>query len=72
MGLQDVAFVPSRASFYITFIKNYRRGKSFGTSTYLQTAIGSKQCHLATLSFGISADLKELSVIVYIMRDTNL
>ena len=43
MGCQDVAFLPSRDSFFATFLKNC--GKSLGTTTCLNTVVGCKQVH---------------------------
>ena len=42
MGLQDVAFLPSRASFYTTFLKNCGRGEILGTTTCHKTVVGDK------------------------------
>ena len=33
MSFQDVAFLPSRVSFFITFLKGCGRGESLGTTT---------------------------------------
>ena len=38
MGFQDVALLPSRASFYTTFLKHCGRG--LGTATCLKTVVG--------------------------------
>ena len=40
MGLQDVAFLPSRASFSTTFLKNCGRDDGLWTITYLGTVDG--------------------------------
>ena len=45
MGFQDVAFLPSRASFSTTFLKSYGRGESLVTTTCLKTVVGGKQGH---------------------------
>ena len=45
MGYQDVAFLPSRASFSTTFLKNCGRGESLGTTTFLKTVVGGRQGH---------------------------
>ena len=43
MGFQDVVFLPFRASFFTTFLKNCGRGESLETSTCLKTVVGGKQ-----------------------------
>ena len=43
MGLWDVAFLPSRASFSTTLAKNCGRGASLGTSTCPKTVVSGKQ-----------------------------
>ena len=45
MSFQDVAFLPSQASLYITFLKNGGRGESLRTTTYHKTVVGGKQGH---------------------------
>ena len=45
MGFQDVAFMPSQASFSTTFLKKCGRGESLGTTTCLKTVVGGKQGH---------------------------
>ena len=40
MGLQDVAFQQSRASFSTTFLKKCGRGKILGTTTCLKDVVG--------------------------------
>ena len=45
MGLQDVAFLPSTASFYTTNLKYSGRGECLGTTTCLITVVGDKQGH---------------------------
>ena len=45
MGFQDVAFLPSRASFYTTFLKNCGGGCEVGTVTYNKAVVGGKQGH---------------------------
>ena len=42
MGFQDVAFLPSRASFSATFLKNCGRGECFRTSTCAKTMVVGK------------------------------
>ena len=43
MGFQDVAFVPSRASFHNNFfLKDSNRGQGFRTTTYPKTVVGGK------------------------------
>ena len=39
MCVQDVAFLPLRASFSTTFLKNCGRGESFVTTTCLMTVV---------------------------------
>ena len=39
MVFQDVAFLPSRASFYTTFLKYCGRGESLGTTTCLKAVV---------------------------------
>ena len=39
-GNQDVAFLPSQASFPTTFVKNCGRGKSFANATSHKTLVG--------------------------------
>ena len=41
MDLQDIAFLPTRASVYVTFLKDC--GEIVGTTTYVKTVVGSKQ-----------------------------
>ena len=43
MGFQHIAFLPSQASFPITFLKNYARGESVKTTTCHKTVVGVKQ-----------------------------
>ena len=43
MGFQDVAFLPSQASYYTTFLRNYGRGESLGTATCLRTVVEGRQ-----------------------------
>ena len=45
MGLQDVAFLPSRASVSTKFLKKCGRGDSLRTTTCLRTVDGGKQGH---------------------------
>ena len=45
MGLQDVVFLPLRASFYTTFIKNCGRGEIVGTTMCVKTVFGGRQGH---------------------------
>ena len=40
MGILDLAFLPSLASFSTTFLKYCGRGESLGTTTCLKTAVG--------------------------------
>ena len=40
MGFQDIAFLPTRASFSTTFLKNCGRGESLGTTTCPKTVVG--------------------------------
>ena len=43
MGFGDVVFLPSRASFCITFLKNCGRGEGLMATTCLRTVVGGKQ-----------------------------
>ena len=43
MGIQDVEFLPSRASLSITFLKNCGRGEGHRTTTCPKTVVGGKQ-----------------------------
>ena len=45
MGFLEIAFMPSRASFSTTFLKNCGRCESLWTTTCLKTAVGVKQGH---------------------------
>ena len=45
MSFQHVAFLPSRASFHTTFLKNCGRGERLRTTTCLGTVVGGKQGH---------------------------
>ena len=45
MRLQDVAFLPSKASLPTMFLKHCGRGESLGTITCLKTVVGGKQGH---------------------------
>ena len=45
MGFEDVAFLPSQASFSTTFLKNCGRSVSLGTTTCPKTVVGGKQGH---------------------------
>ena len=45
MCFQDVAFLPSRASFSTTFPKNCGRGKRLRTTICHRTVVGGKQGH---------------------------
>ena len=45
MGFQDVAFLPSRASFSTMFLKNCGRCKSLRTTTCPKTMAWAKQRH---------------------------
>ena len=40
IGFQDVAFLPSRASFSTAFKKNCGRGESLGTTACPKTVVG--------------------------------
>ena len=44
MDFQDMAFLPSQASFAPYFL-NCGRGESLGTATCLKTVFGGKQLH---------------------------
>ena len=43
MTYQDIAFLPSRASFYTTFHKNCDRGESLGITTSYKNEVEGKQ-----------------------------
>ena len=43
MGFQDVAFLPSPASFPPLYLKSSVRGESLGTATCYKTVVGGKQ-----------------------------
>ena len=51
MGFRDVALMPPRASFSTTFLKNYGRGESLGTSTCLMTVVGVSKAMLPVKYF---------------------
>ena len=46
MGLHDVVFLPSRARFSTTFLKNCGRCESFKTTISPKTVVGGKQGHV--------------------------
>ena len=66
MGVQDVAFLLSRASFVTTFLKDCGRGESLATTTCLNTVVGGKQghalCKVLLLQQGIKTVYVSLSV----------
>ena len=43
MGYHDMAFLPSRDSFYTTFLKKYLTSQGLGTTTFPKTVVGGKQ-----------------------------
>ena len=45
MGLQDVAFLSSHASFFTTFLENCGRSESFPTTTCPKAVVMGKQGH---------------------------
>ena len=45
MDFLDLAFLPSRASFHTTFLRNCGRGDCLRTATCLSTLFGGKQGH---------------------------
>ena len=45
MGSQDVALLPSRASFSTTFLTNCGRCEGLGINTCLKTVVGGQQGH---------------------------
>ena len=68
MGFQDVALLPSTASFYTNYQKNCGGGKSLRTTTCLKTeVVGKKGCSLQN-TFTPSMTL---SVLVEFHRDHN-
>ena len=50
MVFQDIEFLPSRASFFATFLKNCGRGGSLSTTTCIQIVVGGKQGHTYTFA----------------------
>ena len=61
-GFRDVAFLPSIASFYTTFLKHCGRGESLGTITCLKTVVGGKQGHVPCKIFMLQQSLFLVSV----------
>ena len=57
MGFQDVVFLPSRASFSATFLKNCGRGESHETAYCLRTVVRGKQGHAPSKIFLIPQSL---------------
>ena len=51
IGFRNVAFLPSEASFYETFLKNSSRGKVFGTAICLKTLVAVSKGMLPVKSF---------------------
>ena len=45
MDFQDVAFLPTKASFSATFHNNCGRGESLGSTTCLKTVVLGKQTY---------------------------
>ena len=45
MSFQDVAFLPSKASFSSTFLRNNGRGEGFCITRCAKTVVGGKQGH---------------------------
>ena len=45
MGVPDVAFLPSRASSYTTFLTHCGRGESLGITICTKTVVEGKQGH---------------------------
>ena len=45
MCFQDVAFLPSRARFFTTFLVSCGRGEGLGSTTCLGNVFGGKQGH---------------------------
>ena len=75
MSLQDVVFLPFRASFSNTFYKNCHRCESLGTPTCPKTEFGGKQVHtpskmllLKEISFLCEANLLEVIGLLTKMR----
>ena len=75
MCFQDVAFLPSRACFATTFLRNCGRGEILGT-TCLATVVGDQisqrssdthrvEVNLATLTWDITAFKTVVSVCLY-------
>ena len=62
MGCQDVAFLPSRASFSTTFISNCGRGESPGITTCLKIVVGGKQGPVTCRILSLHQDLFFMSV----------
>ena len=42
MGFQDVVFLPSRVSFFSTFLKNCGRAETLQIATYIKTVVWDK------------------------------
>ena len=53
MSFQNIAFLFSRVSFCITFLKNYGKGYGFGTAICLKTVVGGKQGHAPCRIFSL-------------------
>ena len=50
MGIQDVAFMPSRTSFYTTSLENNGSGESLGTAMCQKTVVVAKGMHAVKYS----------------------
>ena len=51
MCFQDVASLPSRVSFYTTFLENCVSGKGLGTVTHLRTVVRGRQGNAPCILF---------------------
>ena len=62
MGFQDVAFLPSQASFHTTFLKNCGRSESLMTATYLKTMVVGRHGHTPCKIFLLQQIIFSVSV----------
>ena len=62
MGFQDVVFLPIRASFFTTFLRNCGSGDSIRTTTCHKTVVGGKQGNAAYKIFLLQRSLFFVSV----------
>ena len=62
MDVQDVVFLPSRASFSTTFLKSCSTCEGLGTSTLLKTVARGRQGHTPSGIFLLQQSLYSVSV----------